>query len=192
MIMAKKKVIQKKDSVEVEAEPAIKESVKKDSKPKVKDTEEKFSPAKKSTKESKAKKKISEEKPTDGEKSPEPEIDAFKLDDLPTKEGDTQPSELEQEIIGEEEKPEEEIQEERFYNIPLAREYQKSPAWMAAHRAVKVVQQFLTRHMKPEGDVFISQELNERIWERGINHPPRKIRVRCTKSVDGIVRAYLA
>ena len=46
--------------------------------------------------------------------------------------------------------------------------------------------------MKPEGDVYISQELNERIWEKGNRNPPRKIRIRCTKSVDGVVRAYLA
>ncbi|MHA1775356.1 MAG: 50S ribosomal protein L31e [Promethearchaeota archaeon] len=93
----------------------------------------------------------------------------------------------------EEEEFEEEIQEERFYVVPLAKKgFEKAPRWKAAKKAIKVLQKFLTRHMKPEGPVYISPEINERIWENGIKNPPRKIRVRVTKSVDGIVRAYLA
>ena len=87
----------------------------------------------------------------------------------------------------------EEIQEERYYVVPLAKKgFEKSPRWKRSKKAMIVLREFLTRHMKPEGDVYISQELNERVWENGIKNPPRKIRIRCTKSVDGIVRAYLA
>jgi len=38
----------------------------------------------------------------------------------------------------------------------------------------------------------ISQEVNEKIWSRGIEKPPRKIRVRVTKDKDGNVTVYLA
>jgi large subunit ribosomal protein L31e len=38
----------------------------------------------------------------------------------------------------------------------------------------------------------ISQEVNERIWGRGIEKPPKKIRVRAAKDKDGNVTVYLA
>ncbi|TFH30270.1 MAG: hypothetical protein E4G98_02380 [Promethearchaeota archaeon] len=119
-------------------------------------------------------------------------IDAFDLEDVP--EGKEELSDIEQEIFEDEEAEfEEEIQEERFYVIPLAKKgYERAPSWKAAKKAMIVLKKFLVRHMKPEGAVYVSQDINERIWERGIKHPPRKIRVRVTKSVDGIVRAYLA
>lgn len=119
-------------------------------------------------------------------------IDAFEMDDVP--EGEEEVSDIEQEIFDEEEAEfEEEIQEERFYVIPLAKKgFERAPRWKAAKKAMRVLRAFLTQHMKPEGMVYVSPEINERIWENGIKNPPRKIRVRVTKSVDGIVRAYLA
>jgi len=49
----------------------------------------------------------------------------------------------------------------------------------------------MTRHFKPES-LVISQEVNEKIWSRGIQKPPRKLKVRVTKNVDGLVVVYLA
>ncbi len=119
-------------------------------------------------------------------------IDAFNVEDAP--EGKEEVSDIEQEIFEDEEAEfEEEIQEERFYVVPLAKKgFEKAPRWKAAKKAMIVLKEFLVQHMKPEGAVYVSQDINERIWERGIKHPPRKIRIRVTKSVDGIVRAYLA
>jgi len=45
--------------------------------------------------------------------------------------------------------------------------------------------------MKPES-ITISGEVNERIWRKGIQKPPRKIRVRAAKDEDGKVSVYLA
>ena len=144
-----------------------------------------------------AKKKIIDKyKP---EKIPEPsktevldeEVEAFDLDEVPEtlEEGK---SDMEQELLGDE-AFEEEIQEERYYTIPLAKKgFERVPRWKSAKKAMKVLREFLVRHMKPEGDVYVAQDVNERIWENGIKNPPRKIRVRVTKSIDGIVRAYLA
>ncbi|MHA1673779.1 MAG: 50S ribosomal protein L31e [Promethearchaeota archaeon] len=119
-------------------------------------------------------------------------IDVFDVEDAP--EGKEEVSDIEQEIFEDEEAEfEEEIQEERFYVVPLAKKgFERAPRWKAAKKAMIVLKKFLVQHMKPEGAVYVSQDINERIWERGIKHPPRKIRVRVTKSVDGIVRAYLA
>ena len=40
--------------------------------------------------------------------------------------------------------------------------------------------------------LVISQEINERVWARGIEKPPRKIKTRVTKDRDGNVTVYLA
>jgi large subunit ribosomal protein L31e len=124
--------------------------------------------------------------------TPKEKVDTFNLETVPAS-SEGQPTEIEKAI--EEEKPafDEEIQEERIYYVPLVKKgAEKAPNWERTKKAMRVLREFATRHMKPEGEVYISQELNERIWERGIKHPPRRVRVRFTKSVDGIVRAYLA
>src|SRR4030066_229031 len=71
-------------------------------------------------------------------------------------------------------------------------------------RAMQMVKAFVTKHMKLEMRVeeeeekgelptlIISKEINEKIWERGIEKPPRKIRVRAAKDKDGNVTVYLA
>lgn len=99
------------------------------------------------------------------------------------------------------EEVDEEIVEERFYTIPLGK------AWIAppkkrAPRAIKIVEKFVKRHMKlrsreelieeEANRLIISNEVNERIWKRGIQKPPRKVRVRAARNKDGNVIVYLA
>jgi large subunit ribosomal protein L31e len=99
------------------------------------------------------------------------------------------------------EEDEEEIVEERFYTIPLGK------AWIARSnkrvpRAMRIVKDFVKRHMKlrdrrefieeEAGRLIISNEVNERIWSRGIKKPPRKVRVRAARDGDGNVTVYLA
>jgi large subunit ribosomal protein L31e len=114
-----------------------------------------------------------------------------------------------EEIKEEEVKPpkeefEEEIVEERFYTIPL------SKAWLVppnkrAPKAIRIIRDFIKRHMKLEAGkegkeeeeaepkrLIISNEVNERVWSRGIEKPPRKIRVRAARDKDGNVTVYLA
>ncbi|UCE29915.1 MAG: 50S ribosomal protein L31e [Candidatus Bathyarchaeota archaeon] len=95
----------------------------------------------------------------------------------------------------------EEIIEEKVYTIPLGRAW-ISPRQKRAPRAIRLVKSFIQRHMKvraealeegEEGEkVVISNEVNERIWSRGIQKPPRKIRVRAAKDKDRIITIYLA
>jgi len=106
--------------------------------------------------------------------------------------------EVEQEVVEEfakeeefeRETMEEGIVEERIYTIPLSKAW-VSPRKKRAPRAVRILKGFITRHMKPES-ITISGEVNERIWRRGIQKPPRKIRVRAAKDQDGKVSVYLA
>ena len=94
----------------------------------------------------------------------------------------------------------EDIVEERFYTIPLGK------AWIAkrkkrAPRAARIVRSFVLKHMKVRTEVeeeeeaerlVIDNEVNEKLWSRGIEKPPRKIRVRVVKDKEGVVTVRLA
>jgi large subunit ribosomal protein L31e len=105
----------------------------------------------------------------------------------------------------EEAKPpaEEEIVEERIYTVPLGKAWIEPPNKRTS-RAVRILRTFMTKHMKLEvgkeagGEeeepkrLIISNEVNEKMWRRGIEKPPRKIRVRAAKDKEGNVTVYLA
>jgi large subunit ribosomal protein L31e len=112
--------------------------------------------------------------------------------------------EAEEEIEVEKEKKkeieEEEIVEEKFYTIPLRRAW-ISPRKKRAPRAMRILKGFVRKHMKlrteAEGEeepevLVISNEVNEKIWSRGIEKPPRRIKVRAVKNKEGVVTVYLA
>ncbi|MCW7080286.1 MAG: 50S ribosomal protein L31e [Candidatus Methanospirare jalkutatii] len=88
-----------------------------------------------------------------------------------------------------EEKGGAEALEERIYTIPL-RDAKKVARWRRSKRAVEEVRKFLRRHTKASV-VVIDPALNEKIWERGAEKPPSKIRVRAKMLEDGVVKAEL-
>ena len=66
-----------------------------------------------------------------------------------------------------------------------------------------MIREFITKHMKLEMRVeeeeekelpklVINKDVNEKVWSRGIEKPPRKISVRAAKDKDGNVTVYLA
>jgi large subunit ribosomal protein L31e len=102
------------------------------------------------------------------------------------------------------EKPEEEeIVEERIYTIPLGKAWIMPPR-KRTPRAMRMIRAFITKHMKleakKEGEeeeeeppkLVITNEVNEKLWERGVEKPPRKIRVRAAKDKEGNITVYLA
>jgi large subunit ribosomal protein L31e len=111
--------------------------------------------------------------------------------------------EKEKAVVKKKKKKEEEIVEERFYTIPLQKALVRPPK-KRAPRAMQLIKIFVTKHMKLEMKVseeeeeeelpqlIISKEVNEKIWDRGIEKPPRKIKTRVTKDKDGNVTVYLA
>jgi large subunit ribosomal protein L31e len=80
--------------------------------------------------------------------------------------------------------------QEQIYVIPLI-ETRKVPRWQSGPRAVTEIRDYLAHHMK-SNDIKIAQSLNEKIWERGTEKPPSRIRVRAMKFEDGQVQADLA
>jgi large subunit ribosomal protein L31e len=132
----------------------------------------------------------------------EPETEGVAQEQAPVEE-EPAPAEAVEEIKPKKKKKEEEIVEERFYTIPLSRALVRPPK-KRAPRAMQLVKIFVTKHMKLAMKVseeeeeeelpqlVISKEVNEKIWDRGIEKPPRKIKTRVTKDKDGNVTVYLA
>jgi large subunit ribosomal protein L31e len=120
------------------------------------------------------------------------EIEEFGLDEISEEEEVSEVFEEELEELEEleEEAPKEEIIDERIYVIPLAKA-RRGPRTKYAKKAVRYLREFMEQHFKPES-LVISQEVNEAIWARGIQKPPRKIKIRATKNIDGLVVCYLA
>ncbi len=86
---------------------------------------------------------------------------------------------------------EEEIIDERIYTVPLRKAYWTGSRLRRANRSVRILREFVERHMKPE-ELLIQPEVNETIWSRGMQKPPRRVRIRATKNADNLVRVYLA
>jgi large subunit ribosomal protein L31e len=72
---------------------------------------------------------------------------------------------------------------ERVYTINLGKVW-LSPNNQRAKRAINMIKEFATHHMKSE-NVKIEEDVSHLVWARGIRHPPRKIRVKLTKDDDG-------
>jgi large subunit ribosomal protein L31e len=74
---------------------------------------------------------------------------------------------------------------ERVYTINLGKVW-LSPNNQRAKRAINMIREFATHHMKTE-QIKIDQDLSQAVWKRGIRSPPRKIRVKMAKTDDGYV-----
>ena len=74
---------------------------------------------------------------------------------------------------------------ERVYTINLGKVL-LSPDNQRAKRAINMVKEFARHHMKTE-QIKIDEEVSHKIWQRGIRSPPRKIRVRMSKTDEGYV-----
>jgi large subunit ribosomal protein L31e len=78
--------------------------------------------------------------------------------------------------------------EEKIFTIPLREVFPRG----RAHRtkdASRLVREFLIKHMKSE-NVKIGKSINENLWKRGIQKPPRRVRIHAIKEED-IVYAEL-
>ena len=74
---------------------------------------------------------------------------------------------------------------ERVYTIPLGKVL-LSPNTHRAVRAINMIKEFARHHMKTY-TVKIDEEVSHIIWARGVRSPPRKIRVRMTKTEEGFI-----
>lgn len=138
-----------------------------------------------SKKKKETKAKVSEEEPEIEEIEEIEEVEEAPADDESPKV--TTPDSVEAEEVEEEE----EIIDERIYTVPLRKAYWTGSRLRRANRSVRILREFVERHMKPE-ELLIQPEVNEQIWARGMQKPPRRMRIRATKNADNLVRVYLA
>jgi len=71
------------------------------------------------------------------------------------------------------------VGEERIYVIPL-RKVKNVPKMKRSPRAMREVRAFLERHTKTD-TIIIDRSINERVWSRGIQKPPSRVRVKVVK-----------
>jgi large subunit ribosomal protein L31e len=92
-------------------------------------------------------------------------------------------------------KTESNIELEREYIVPLRKGFLNVPHYRRAKKAVKVLKEFMVRHMNiRDGDtrkVKINIHLNNEIWFKGIKKPLAKIKVKA-KKIGGVVYVELA
>lgn len=143
---------------------------------------------------------VEEESPSENEETSETDS----VEEAPLEEDEA----FEPEEEGEEELPrpkevEEQFVEERIYTIPLRRALIMPPN-KRAPKAMRLIKAFVQKHMKvgeeprEEGEeeeggrIIVKNEVNQRIWSRGIEKPPRKVRIRAAKDEEGNVTVFLA
>jgi large subunit ribosomal protein L31e len=149
-----------------------------------------------------AEEEVSEEKTAEelagilAEEKPEEET-AEAEEEVPPEEEEAKPRRRKKE------EEEEEFVEERVYTIPLGKAWVRPPK-KRAPRAMQLLKTFVTKHMKLEMRVeeeeekeelprlIVSNDVNEKVWGKGIEKPPRKIRVRAAKDKEGNVTVFLA
>ncbi len=77
--------------------------------------------------------------------------------------------------------------EERAYTIPLRVVYNRAARKERAKRAMKHIREFIARHMHVEPEnVKIHTSVNEVVWQRGIEKPPRKVKVVAVKDGETV------
>ena len=79
--------------------------------------------------------------------------------------------------------------EEKVFNIPLREAFEKQRNRRASN-ASKIVKEFLIKHMKTE-NIKVGKSINDAIWKKGIQNPPRKIRIHVIKEEDIIYAELL-
>jgi large subunit ribosomal protein L31e len=79
---------------------------------------------------------------------------------------------------------------EREYIVPLVKAYEK-PRTNRASKAINILKAFMKKHFRVlEKNVLVSNRVNELVWNRGIEHVPRKIKVKAVLE-EGILRVLL-
>ena len=78
---------------------------------------------------------------------------------------------------------------ERILTIPLTKALIISRHKRAPY-AVRLLKRLVGRHMKSD-NVWLEPPVSEYIWQRGIENPPKKIRIRAVRFEDGLVEVSL-
>ncbi len=82
-------------------------------------------------------------------------------------------------------------EEERVLTVPLGRCWDM-PRTKRVPGAVQIIKTYVKRHMHAtEENVWIDPRVNEYLWSRGIQKPPRRIKLKVIKFEDELVEVSL-
>jgi large subunit ribosomal protein L31e len=82
-------------------------------------------------------------------------------------------------------------EEEQIFTIPL-RVTKTVPRTKRSPKAIKAIKAYVVKHMRvDEDDIWVDPMVNEAIWKRGRQNPPRKLRVKALKLEEGEVEVSL-
>lgn len=80
--------------------------------------------------------------------------------------------------------------EEKIFIVNLRKEIMKAPMHRRAKKAVNAMKEYIAKHMKTK-DVRMGMSLNLKMWSRGIQNPPTKLKISVTKDDKGVATAEL-
>lgn len=81
---------------------------------------------------------------------------------------------------------------ERTITVSL-RDVKTVPRSRRTPSAIKEIRENVARSLKADQkQIWIDKSLNEKVWERGIQKPPKKITVKAVKFDDGLVEVSIA
>lgn len=83
------------------------------------------------------------------------------------------------------------VEIKREYVVPLRRGFFNTPRYKRTHKAVRVLKEFIIKHMKSE-KIKIGKRLNDFLWKNGIKNPPARVSVTMSKDKEDVVRVELA
>ncbi|HDI31491.1 MAG: 50S ribosomal protein L31e [Thermoprotei archaeon] len=84
---------------------------------------------------------------------------------------------------------EKESNAEKVYVIPL-RDVYRVPRKKRAKVAIRIIHEFVQRHLKVKY-VVIGNDVNEYIWHRSIEKPPRRVKVSVSKVEEDLAEVSL-
>ncbi len=77
--------------------------------------------------------------------------------------------------------------------VPFYPRLNHIPRTRRAKRAIGILREYASRHLHADMDkILIDEKVNQYIWNRGREKPPRKIIIDMTKDDEGYVEIYLA
>ena len=84
-----------------------------------------------------------------------------------------------------------EDEEERIYTVPL-RVTKSIPRLKRGQYAVRELKGYIAKHMNGKiENVWLDDPVNKKIWARGIEKPPSKIRVKVIKFEDDLIEVSI-
>jgi large subunit ribosomal protein L31e len=79
--------------------------------------------------------------------------------------------------------------DEKIITINLRKHTKEFPYWERSRAASRILRELLQRHSKKK--IKIGTSLNEKVWQRSIQHPATRMKIKITSIDDKTAKAEL-